>query len=356
MPQETIGYVELEWTCAHCGTKNPGTAQTCSGCGAPMSDSEKFNLPSQQKLITDKDALAKAEAGADIHCPWCGTRNVASATKCVHCGGDLTGGAARAKGAVLGAFDATAKPDVKCPYCGTMNPANALKCSKCGGALQTPPTPAPQTAAKPKSGVGLIPIIVVGLLVVACAVIFTLSVRTSDAVGVVQSFSWQRSITILEQRPVQHEDWRDKVPAGAKLGTCRQEVRRTQDDPAPNAQKVCGTAYTEDQGNGSGKVVQDCRYNVLDDYCAYTTNEWMRVDAVVTKGSDQNPQWPTLNLSSGQKAGSRSESYEVTFDAGGKTYRYSPDDAQEYAKYTTGSKWTLKVNGLGDVTSATSAK
>ena len=23
MPQETVGYVELEWTCVHCGTKNP---------------------------------------------------------------------------------------------------------------------------------------------------------------------------------------------------------------------------------------------------------------------------------------------------------------------------------------------
>ena len=356
MPQETVGYVELEWTCVHCGTKNPGTAQTCTGCGAPMGDSEKFNLPSQQKLITDKDALSKAQAGADIHCPWCGTRNVAGATKCVHCGGDLTGGEARAKDIVLGAFDATAKPDVKCPYCGTLNPASAMKCSKCGGALQTPPAPTPQAAAKPKSGIGLIPIIVIGLVIVACAAIFTLSVRTSDAVGTVQSLSWQRSITILEQRPVQHENWRDQVPSGAKLGACRQEVRRTQDDPAPNAQKVCGTAYTEDQGNGTGKVVQDCRYNVMDNFCEYTTNVWMRVDAVVAKGSDANPQWPTPNLSAVQKAGSKSESYEVTFDASGKTYRYSPNDAQEYAQFTTGSKWTLKVNGLGDVTSATPAK
>ena len=143
-----------------------------------------------------------------------------------------------------------------------------------------PPAPTPQAAAKPKSGIGLIPIIVIGLVIVACAAIFTLSVRTSDAVGTVQSLSWQRSITILEQRPVQHENWRDQVPSGAKLGACRQEVRRTQDEPAPNAQKLCGTAYTEDQGNGTGKVVQDCRYNVMDNYCRIhpPTNgcAWMR--------------------------------------------------------------------------------
>jgi ribosomal protein L40E len=356
MPQETVGYVELEWTCVHCGTKNPGTAQTCAGCGAPMSDSQKFDLPSQQKLITEKGLLEKAQAGADIHCPWCGTRNAAGATRCSHCGGDLTGGEARAKGAVLGAFDASAKPDVKCPFCGTLNPASAMKCSKCGGALQTPPAPTAQATPAPKKSIGLLPIILTGAVIVACAVFFILSTRTSDAVGTVSALSWQRSITILEQRPVQHEDWRDEVPADAKLGTCRQEVRRTQDDPAPNAQKVCGTPYTEDQGNGTGKVVQDCRYNIMDSYCEYTTNEWLRVDAVVAKGNDANPQWPTPNFSATQKAGSRSESYEVTFDAGGKLYTYSPDDEQEYAQFTPGSKWTLKVNGLGNVTSATPAK
>ena len=356
MPQETVGYVELEWTCVHCGTKNPGTAQTCTGCGAPMSDSQKFNLPGQQKLITDKDAIAKAAIGPDIHCPYCGTRNAAGSTKCSHCGGDLVGGEARAKGAVLGAFDATAKPDVKCPFCGTLNSASAMKCSHCGGALQTPLAPAPQAAAKPKSQIGLLPIILIGLVVIACAVFFTLGARTSDAVGVVQSLSWQRSVIILEQRPVQHSTWRDQVPSGANLGACRQEVRRTQDDPAPNAQKVCGTPYTEDQGNGTGKVVQDCRYNVMDDYCEYTANEWMRVDAVVAKGSDTNPQWPNPALSSIQKTGNRDETYHVTFDANGKTYTYSPRDAQEFAKFTQGSKWTLKVNGLGNVTSATPAQ
>ena len=69
MPQETVGYVELEWTCVHCGTKNPGTAQTCTGCGAPMGDSEKFNLPSQQKLITDKDALVEGASRSRYSLP-----------------------------------------------------------------------------------------------------------------------------------------------------------------------------------------------------------------------------------------------------------------------------------------------
>ena len=102
MPQETVGYVELEWTCVHCGTKNEGTKQTCGGCGAPMSDSQKFELPAQQTLITDKDVIAKAETGPDIICPYCGTRNVAGSPKCSHCSGDLTGATAREKRQSLG--------------------------------------------------------------------------------------------------------------------------------------------------------------------------------------------------------------------------------------------------------------
>jgi DNA-directed RNA polymerase subunit RPC12/RpoP len=321
-----------------------------------MSDSQKFNLPGQQKLITDKEKIAQAAAGPDIHCPYCGTRNPAGSTKCSHCGGDLTGGTARAQGDVLGAFDTTAKPDVKCPYCGTMNPASTLKCSHCGAALQTPAAPVTATPAARKGGIGLLPIIVVGLVVIACAVIFILSTRTTDAVGVVHALAWQRTIAVMEQQPVRHQDWKDRVPAGATLGTCQQRVRSTQDQPAANAQKVCGTAYTKDQGNGTGKVVQDCRYNIMDNYCEYTANEWVRVNAVVAKGSDTSPQWPNLNLAANQQAGSRDETYEVTFDANGKVHVYTARNAQEFATFVVGSKWILKVNGLGNVTSVSPAK
>jgi ribosomal protein L40E len=356
MPEETVGYVELEWTCVHCGTKNAGTRQNCSGCGAPMSDSQKFVAPAEQHLITDKDALAKAVAGPDIHCPWCGTRNPAGSPKCSHCGGDLTGGTARAQGEVLGAFQNAHQPDVKCQYCGTMNPADAKKCSKCGSALVSPAAPKPAAQPTAFHRISVIPIILVGLVIVACITIFVLTTRTTDAIGTVQSVAWQRSIAIMAQRPVQHQAWKDQVPSGAALGSCTQKVRRTQDTPTQNSQKVCGTAFTQDQGNGTGKVVQNCQYNVMDDYCAYTSNEWQQVDAVVAKGTDNNPRSPNPTLNTSQRAGSTSESYQVIFLAGDKSYSYSARNVQEFAQLVPGTKWTLKVNGLGAVTSVSPAK
>jgi ribosomal protein L40E len=368
MTQKTVGYVELEWTCTYCGTRNPGTQKKCSGCGAMMGEEDQFEAPVQQELITDEAKLAQAKRGLpDIHCPYCGTRNVARSEKCKHCGGDLTGAVEREKGRVVGAYREGPVADVPCPYCGTPNPANAVKCKKCGGTLQKPvetplaepPPAAPAATPKPRSRFAGIAIGAVALLcIVAAAVFFILSGRTTDTPAVVQSVLWERSIEIMEERPVTHEDWEDQIPSGAVIGSCSKEYRRTQSEPAPGAEEVCGTPYTIDQGDGTGKVVQDCEYRIYDNRCEYTVNEWTVVDRAVMQGSDLNPQWPRMSLQSGQREGNQAEEYVVTFraDDSNETYTYHVDSADEFSRFNVGSYWTLKVNTFGDVTGAEPAK
>ena len=355
MPQESIGYVKLVWTCKHCGSKNPGTTKICSSCGNVMAETDKFDLPAQQELINDQAEIAKAARGPDVTCHSCGTRNPADAKNCSQCGADLSAATARKTGEVLGAFQAAPQPDVKCAYCGEPNPADALKCQKCGGGLaQKPigtPKPAAQIASARRSPIGLIAIGV--MVLIAIAVLFF---RTTDTTAAVQALSWNRQIKIMAQRPVTHETWQDQIPSGAQAGSCTPKVRRTQDNPAPNSDKICGTPYTIDQGNGTAKVVQDCQYQVKDNWCQYTQPEWTVVDAVVAKGSDSNPAWPPLNLSTGQREGDRTEAYEIVFSSDGKQYKYSPQDAAEFSQFTIGSRWTLKVNTLGGVTDVAAAK
>ena len=361
MTQETLGYVELEWTCKRCGTKNLGSQKVCSGCGAAMSDQDQFELPAQQVLTTGEEALKAAERGPDVHCPFCGTRNKAGSETCTQCGGDLVEGAARQAGKVMGAFQAEPVPDVACPYCGTLNPANALKCSKCGGSLAkrpAAPTP-PAQPAKPSNRIkpGLVIAGVAALTLCMCAIVFgMLSARTTDTAGVVQAVSWERTVQIMELRPVTHEDWQDKVPSDAQRGTCTRRVRSTQQQPAPGAETVCGTPYTIDQGSGKGKVVQDCEYKVYDDWCKYTINEWTAVDNAIAKANDLKPRWPDMRLRSGQREGNRDEKYEVTFSAGNKNPKYSPKDAAEFTQFSVGSRWTLKVNTFGIITDVQPAK
>jgi ribosomal protein L40E len=358
MPQETVGFVNLEWTCKRCGSKNPGTTKICASCGNVMSETDKFELPAQQELVKDEAIIAKAERGPDVTCKYCGARNSADAKNCSQCSADLTDATARKAGEVLGAFSAEKKPDVKCPYCGAMNPATALKCSNCAGSLAQRPVDQPQAppSAAPAKMNSLPLLIGIGVLIVAAIVCGLLLFRTSDTSAAVQGVQWQRAIEIIEQRPVQRETWRDQIPASVSVGSCELRVRGRQDQPAPNSEKICGTPYTVDTGSGVGKVVQDCQYEVKDDWCAYTQLEWTVVDSLVAKGADANAQWPALNLRGDQREGDRAESYAVLFSSDGKEYQMSVADADELARYVVGSRWKLKVNALGSVISAEPAQ
>ncbi len=352
MPQEELGYVELEWTCPNCGTRNPGSRKNCASCGAAMPKDAKFELPAQQELIKDAQKIQAAQAGPDITCPYCGTRNPAKAISCKQCGGDLTDAQARAKLGVLGAFDDTKQPDVKCPNCGTLNPATALKCSNCGASLKRPtPAPAPTQTLAPTRGMN--PLMIGGIVAVIllCLVgAYFLFFRTSDTVGTVTGVTWQRTIAILAQTPVRDANWQDQIPAGATVLSCELKPRRFSDVQEANSVKVCGTPYVIDQANGTGQVVQDCQYQVSEQYCSFTRLQWTVINTVAARGTDLQPNWPALALKTGEREGNRAEEYRVIFDAGGKQYTYQPP-ASEFARFQRGSRWNLKINGLGAITS-----
>ena len=353
MPQETVGFVNLEWTCKRCGSKNPGTTKICANCGNVMSETDKFELPAQQELIKDEAVIAKAERGPDVTCKYCGARNASDAKVCSQCSADLTQATARKSGEVLGAFSDEKKPDVKCPYCGALNPATALKCSNCAGSLAKRPVDQAKAPPATPAKVNRVPLFIgIGVAVVAIIMCGLLFFRTTDTSAAVKGVQWQRAIEIMEERPVQHETWRDEIPSGVAAGACELKVRGTQDEPAPNSEKICGTPYTVDTGSGVGKVVQDCEYQVKDDWCTYTVLEWTVVDSVVTKGAGANAEWPVVNLRADQREGDRAETYVVYFSSDGKEYQMTVASASDLLKYVAGSRWKLKVNALGGVVAA----
>src|SRR5215510_8453139 len=151
--RRTIGYVENEWTCPNCNTPNKGSAKTCENCGAPQPENVQFELGADQKLVTDADKIKAAQAGADIHCGYCGTRNSATAEKCIQCGADLKEGKAREAGRIMQAPAAQPKT-VKCNNCGTDNPSTNSICANCGSPL---PRAAQVAAVPPVTKAGLTP-------------------------------------------------------------------------------------------------------------------------------------------------------------------------------------------------------
>jgi len=316
-----------------------------------MPDDVEFELPPQQELDTSDETAARVAAGPDIICPYCGVRNPGNATVCRRCGGDLSEGARRKAGKVIGAYKTGPAPDVICPTCGATNPATAAKCSACGAVLkrEEPEKPIAKTPAKKRNPLSIGLILVVLLL--SFFALFRLTRGKTESVASVQGVEWRYAIMLEARQPVVHEGWHDEIPADAEAGSCTQKVRYVVQEPVPDSTEVCGTPYVEDTGTGKGKVVQDCEYHVPDDWCQYTVNEWKAAGEEVATSHDLNPSWAAIDLGADQREGDRSEKYKVILDVGGKGFTYTPSDLEEFQRFRLGSEWIIETNALGGVTS-----
>jgi len=352
MTKKRLGYVELEWTCPRCETRNPGTHEFCNGCGGPMPEDVEFEQPLEEKFLTDADKIARAKAGPDRHCPYCNARNRADAKFCGGCGGDLSDAAVRKAGKVLGAHRGGSAGTIRCPSCNSENPASARKCSSCGASLadtRAKKDEKTKTEGKPISSGVIIGVVL--FFLAACIGLIVLFTRTESLTGQVQSLSWTRSIPILALGEVEHEAFYSDIPSDAEVGDCLLKLYDTYEEPVAGAVESCGEPYTVDTGSGVGEVVQDCVYEVYEEYCSYTVLDWVEVDTITATGSDSNPYWPTVSLLVDQQEGEGTETYEVVFIADDERYTYSTQSESEFECYEIGSTWTLNVNTLGAVVS-----
>jgi membrane protease subunit (stomatin/prohibitin family) len=363
MTRETLGYVKLEWTCPKCNNRNPGPEKTCLSCGAPQPQNVQFVQAVQQELGQDETLKKTAQAGADIHCAFCGTRNPANATICSQCGADLKSGTRRETGRVVGAFIAGPAKQIACPSCGTMNLGTALKCTQCGAQLQLKPTAvgtAPSATTSLKSNKLVVILAAAFVLLCICAVISYafLSAPHASQRGIVEDVEWQTSVAIEELGLVTHAAWQDEIPQDAQLGNCADKVRQTVDTQPGGGKynKVCGTPYTLDTGSGVGQVVQDCQFEILAPYCEYTVQEWQVANEVKQSGNDLSPVFASPQLSSNQRLGSQNTSYVIFFDADKGQYTYTVTSLNEFQKFQIGSQWILKINSFGNVVSVEPAQ
>jgi len=348
MPRESLGFVRMVWYCPNCQSKNPGNFRFCRGCGAAQPPEVEFKKDDQDVLITDVSEIEQAKLGADVHCGYCGARNLAGAKACAACGADLATGIPRASGAVAGALQTGPVAMLSSPACGTPKPANALVCAKCGTSLKSSPVETKPPIALPGSLPKWLPFAFIGL-VLLCIVLAIILTRTSDQIGKVAAVAWQRSVPVLEERAVEHQDWKDEIPQNAAIGTCEERKAGISDQPTDRSVKVCGTPYTVDKGNGYSEVIQDCQYEVYEDYCSYTIQEWTAVDTITASGTDLNPYWPQINLGSGQQAGDGSEQYKITFSTEQGDLNYTTPDASLFSAAKIGSRWSLKISSLGEI-------
>ena len=355
--RRTLGYIQNEWTCPNCNTRNKGGSKTCENCGAPQPENVQFELGADQKFVTDEAQVKAAEAGADIHCGFCGTRNPATAETCSQCGADLKEGKAREAGRLMQAPPPQPKV-INCSRCGTENPGTNTTCSNCGAPLpRGAPAPAAQPVAKPAmTPAGLSPAAplktktnnrrnlfliggILSCLAIVCVTVFALFVIPSATVdATVVDVHWQTNVPVQEIQAVRYTDERSSPPSGAYDTSSRTE-----------SHDVC-EQKTVDKGNGYSEVVEEC-HTETDTYYSYTVDEWKTIQNYPLEGNDLQPVYDNPNYSSSQRLGDKTEEFVVTFSTSKGDKNYSPGTVTEFQQFDIGSKWTLKLNAFGGVVS-----
>lgn len=347
MSKRSSGFIQLEWECPQCESRNPGPEGSCQSCGAPQPDNVEFVAPAERKFIKDEKALKDAKAGSDIYCAFCDTRNPATAETCSQCGANLAEGERRKAGGEVRQRSAT--KIVNCPNCEAENPSSNNSCQECGAPLEREKITSAQFAPKGKGAVQPTKtdatkkrpwIIGAILFLIICCVgglLFFLS-PSEEVRGTVNNVRWETSIPVQEEQEVRHNDERGRPPSDAYDISCHTE-----------SEEVC-TERTVDQGNGYAEVVQDC-HTESEEYCSYTILEWQTIETLTLSGNDYDPRYAQPSLTTGQRLGNESVDYSVHFSTEKGLLEYSPGDLTEYRQFQLGSDWALSLNRLGSIVS-----
>ena len=351
MARKRKGFIELEWTCPNCESRNRGSDKTCANCGAPQPDDVQFEAPVERQFVSEEKAGELRKRGADIHCGFCGTRNPSDATTCSQCGADLSEGVARQAGREIQAKEGP--QTVLCENCGAENTTAKTNCTECGAPLPRPSqVPQPEGAAgakvaarpasvsskpaKKKPNWLVLGGLALGLLICCVAAVILFAFPSQSLAATVSDVYWETSVPVQEIRPVDHSNERGNPPSDAYDVSCETESR-----------EIC-EEKTIDRGDGYAEVVEDCRTET-DQFCDYTVDEWTTIQTYTLDGHDLEPEYAQPSLTSDQRLGNESQDFTVYFDTEKGTIDYSPASLSEFQQFQIGSTWTLKLNALGGV-------
>ncbi|GAB4267257.1 MAG: hypothetical protein Kow0029_01650 [Candidatus Rifleibacteriota bacterium] len=355
-------FVEGFWNCPNCATKCRGSEQNCSNCGAIRGENVEFHCEDDAPAITDEEELAKAKAGPDWICRFCGNTSPAGARKCTGCGSDREDGKKRAVNEEP-VEDNEAK-----------SPATPIKTAK----------PMPLGC---QVGCGVIALIFLVLMALSCQ-------QKPGKLEITGNF-WKRTVEREQLTTVREKAWKNEVPANARKISSSREIRNYK--LIPDGYEMVDETYTQkvkvgekkvkagkvNLGNGRFKIkykmVPEYREEkktrrvkkekfkkepIFDEKVTYEIDRWKPIDRVEASGTEDEPKWPETNATDRSppqvgdiRAGKRTEEYWVKAKrlSDGKEFeirqlKSHPLTYDQFMKLRKGTQWDAVFSGLGALT------
>ena len=341
---------EGAWDCPSCGRKgNRGPEKHCPGCGAPRGSDVPFYLPDAAAEVTDEAALARAKAGPDWTCSYCGGDNPAGYDFCSGCGAGKDGSPPRP---VVEHRTAPAAPEAA------------------GVSAGRPAASRPSRSAARVLKLGCL-----GALALAALVLFL--GRPRAATLTVEGFAWERTVEVERFETAREEGWEGELPAGARELSRSREVHheeRIQTGTERRTRTVSERVQTgtervkvgvRDLGNGYFEDVYEDRpvyetrerreaydepvYRTEPVYrqrIRYEIDRWKPLRTERAAGQDRSPTWPPSRLARGEREGRRGEAYTVVFrDQRGREIAHPAASEAEWRRFEPGRAFRAKVQG-----------
>jgi len=308
------------WDCPSCQhKKNLGPNATCAQCGRPRGPNIAFYTDDSAPTVEDPELVARARAGADWKCKFCGSDNQAGILDCHNCGAGPDGSVKRQEKFIA---SAASNPPAKR---GTWKIVLAIVLALVGS---------------------------VGLL------IYFLFVRTKALEVTVESVAWVKTVEVEELTTDRRESWKDDVPAGAtKIKSESKSRSKTVQD---GTKKV--KTGKKDLGNGMFEDIYKEEPNMVtkqvdDTWVTYEVEEWRKKDVVKSESIDgSEPKDPQATGAMGPKRRIGERTNKAVFQlkgADGKRYSYDVDvgssGASAIARYEVGKKYIAQVTAAGGV-------
>ena len=380
MPDDKRYTVEAYWDCQYCGrTGIRGRFTSCPGCGHGRDASVRFyTKETDEAHAISRDEFQRQQAEASKNSK-SDSANYTSAhtTDGPSLYDQVTG---EEHGGEHAAADLS---DWYCDYCDSYNPASAKFCSNCGAAREqssgktyrqtmgavartydskgnlvserdlSKRKESPKPKQQPRRSLGsilkMVGLGVLALLLVSCIVsLFVPDTRTIT----VESFDWERTITVEKFKTVSESDW--TLPSGARLDHKTSEIRdyeqvldHYEEVPYQVSEQVLDhyETYTTQVDNGDGtfdveehsKPVYRTEHHteyrnepvyvsvpIYDTKYYYEVEKWAHERDVVTSGQDHEPKWGEVTLAKAstpdglgeEREGARTGTYGVTDSKG----------------------------------------